>query len=685
MLRILPLRQTALHIIRTRYQPITRSLQHNAICLRQARSKNKSSPGKTFLDLARAIPVKPKDAEWMDRSLKMRISKFKNNSLIRKKSAGLGIRGDLFTEISDKFVKAAIAGKVPRISGEELFAVYNDSDYTEFIDRALLSAFYHFAEPLLPKDIVEKFGSLKKISDLRFPSEWFPDARQMKRKIILHVGPTNSGKTYRALKRLETAESGIYCGPLRLLAHEIFEKMNEKGVACNLLTGEERREVTPNAPLTSSTIEMASLGKTLDVAVIDEIQLIGDPDRGWAWTQALLGLKAKEIHLCGEASAVPLVKKICESLDEEVIVNEYSRLTPFEVSDESLKADLSKIQKGDCVVAFSRKDIFHLKKMIESKTGLKCAVAYGGLPPETRALQAKAFNDPESGFDVLVASDAVGMGLNLNIKRIVFTTVQKFNGKDFTYISIPQLKQIAGRAGRFGTAYSDGKVTTLKPADLPYVKECVAAPIIPLEMAGLQPTVDILELFALQMPNEKFSGLLQKFEDMASLNGDYFLCNYRDQKIIADKLEDIKLPLRDLYQFVTAPVSTRNIPSMDVIEILAKKLSRSETCVLDDVIQLPNVTPVTTDGLSELENSHKNIMLYMWLSLRYPETFTSTQEHTLETKIRCEVMIDDALKYSSSVKKQRGKKPSKPSSSESSTEKKHPPRKWVSRKEIEMK
>lgn len=183
------------------------------------------------------------------------------------------------------------------------------------------------------------------------------------------------------MKRLEQAESGIYCGPLRLLAHEIFEKMNEKGVACNLLTGEERREVAPFAPLTSSTVEMASLNKTLDVAVIDEIQMIADPDRGWAWTQALLGLKAKEIHLCGEASAVPLVKKICETLDEEVVVNNYERLTPFTVSFETLRNDLSKVTKGDCIVAFSRRDIFNLKEKIEKATGLRCAVAYGALPP----------------------------------------------------------------------------------------------------------------------------------------------------------------------------------------------------------------------------------------------------------------------------------------------------------------
>ncbi|KAI9277656.1 P-loop containing nucleoside triphosphate hydrolase protein [Sporodiniella umbellata] len=456
-------------------------------------------------------------------------------------------------------------------------------------------------------------SSLKQLSDLRFPGEWFPDARQMKRKIILHVGPTNSGKTYRALQRLEGAESGIYCGPLRLLAHEIFEKMNGKGILCNLLTGEERKEVSPFATLTSSTVEMAAIGKPLDVAVIDEIQLIADPDRGWAWTQALLGLKAKEIHLCGEEAAVPLVRKICEQLDEEVIVNEYQRLTPYTVSETSLKSDLSQIEKGDCVVAFSRKDIFDLKREIEEKTSLKCAVAYGGLPPETRALQAKAFNDPESGFDVLVASDAVGMGLNLNVKRIVFSTTQKFDGKSMRKISTPQLKQIAGRAGRFGTAYGNGVVTSLKQQDLKYIQETVPLPNDELQLAGLQPTVDMLELFAYQMPNEKFSGLLQKFEDLASVSGDYFLCNYKDQKQIADFIEGVKLPLRDRYNFITAPINTRNENLLKLAKQLAETFSNNETLALDKVIDLPKEIPSSTTQLQELEESHKKIMLYMWL------------------------------------------------------------------------
>ncbi|CAG8837197.1 10071_t:CDS:2, partial [Racocetra persica] len=209
------------------------------------------------------------------------------------------------------------------------------------------------------------------------------------------------------------------------------------GVPCNLVTGEERRELKGiHVPLTSSTIEMVNLQKQVDVAVIDEIQMISDQQRGWAWTQALLGLQAKEIHICGEPSAVPLVKSICQSINEDIEVREYKRLSTLEISPKSLDGDLKKIQQGDCVVTFSRKSIFSLKHEIEAATGLRCAVAYGSLPPgvceynftflicgilinienfylETRSQQAKLFNDPNSGFDVLVASDAIGMGLNL--------------------------------------------------------------------------------------------------------------------------------------------------------------------------------------------------------------------------------------------------------------------------------
>ncbi|KAG0191615.1 hypothetical protein DFQ28_011454 [Apophysomyces sp. BC1034] len=601
------------------------------------------------------LPPLQKSLPWAEKTLKARLSAFGRNGTVRKKAGNMGIRGALFSEIAEKFAKAVAAGEVPRCNAEGVLAVYDDDGIVS-VDRYLLSCFYDFAVPHLPEETIGKFQSLRKLSDLRFPSEWFPEARQMQRKIIMHVGPTNSGKTYHALKRLSGAESGIYCGPLRLLAHEIYERMNASGVGCNLLTGEEKREVSPYAPLTSSTIEMANLGRPMEVAVIDEIQMIADPNRGWAWTQALLGLKAKEIHLCGEASVVPVIKKICESLSEEVIVNEYDRLTPVNVVQKSLDRDWSNIRKGDCVIAFSRTDIFNIKKEIEKETKFKCAVAYGGLPPETRALQAKVFNDPESGVDVLVASDAVGMGLNLNIKRVVFSTVRKFDGKDERFISTPQLKQIGGRAGRFGTAYASGEVTTTKQADLAYVQHCMQAPVVPVKMAGLQPTVDILELFAHQLPDEPLSALLQKFEDLASVDGNYFLCNYQDQKKIADTIQMIPMEMRDRYQFVTAPVNSRKQLGLDTIQHLAKVFSENRQCRLDELVELQDIVPKGPIQLNDLEMKHKQIILYMWLSLRYPDVYVTSQDESTKIKTRCEELIDEGLRSPTLLGKVKNKK-----------------------------
>ena len=161
----------------------------------------------------------------------------------------------------------------------------------------------------------QKFSKLdienqEKLADLRYPVEWYPATRAVQRKIVLHVGPTNSGKTYHALKRLEQADTGIYAGPLRLLAHEVYTRLNAKGKHCDLITGDEKIVQGNGAQMKSCTVEMVPLNENVDVAVVDEIQMIGHQERGWAWTQALLGLKAKEIHLCGEERSVPLIKEL---------------------------------------------------------------------------------------------------------------------------------------------------------------------------------------------------------------------------------------------------------------------------------------------------------------------------------------------------------------------------------------
>lgn len=254
----------------------------------------------------------------------------------------------------------------------------------------------------------------EKLADLRYPVEWYPATRAVQRKIVLHVGPTNSGKTYHALKRLEQADTGVYAGPLRLLAHEVYTRLNANGKLCDLLTGDEKIvQGGDGAQMKSCTVEMVPLNTDFDVAVIDEIQMIGDKVRGWAWTQALLGLKAKEIHLCGEERSVPLIRELAASMGDEMEIRTYKRLSPLETMSTSLKRQTSRLRKGDCVVVFSRVGIHLMKTEIEKATQKRVAIVYGSLPPEIRAQQAKLFNDPDNDYDILVASDAIGMGLNL--------------------------------------------------------------------------------------------------------------------------------------------------------------------------------------------------------------------------------------------------------------------------------
>ena len=269
----------------------------------------------------------------------------------------------------------------------------------------------HVATSGLTKSDFVKHAQL---ADLRYPYEWYPHARAINREIHLHIGPTNSGKTYHALKRLEQAETGVYAGPLRLLAHEVYGRLTAAGKKCNLITGDEMIFAEGlDGLMNSCTVEMVPLRSRLDVAVIDEIQMIADDARGWAWTQAVLGLKAKELHLCGEERSLELIQELATALGEKLVIHQYKRLSPLEVMNTTLKGDLKRLRKGDCIVAFSRTKIHMLKNEIENITGKKAAIVYGALPPEIRSHQAKLFNDPDNEYDFLVASDAIGMGLNL--------------------------------------------------------------------------------------------------------------------------------------------------------------------------------------------------------------------------------------------------------------------------------
>ncbi len=524
------------------------------------------------------------------------------------------------------------------------------------LDDLLVRQFGLFASmSLLSKDDLER---QKRLADMRYPAEWYPLARSVPRKLHLHVGPTNSGKTYQALKRLEDAQSGCFAGPLRLLAFEIYDRLNKKGIPCNLLTGEERR-FEEGVQLTSSTIEMLDVGSDMDVLVIDEIQMIADEDRGWAWTHALLGSAAKEIHMCGEASAVPIIKSIVESLGEEVEIHEYQRLSALQAMDNSLGGTFKAVESGDAIVTFSRKNIFNIKENVEQITGMKCAVVYGGLPPETRAAQARLFNDPDSGFDVIVASDAIGMGLNLSIKRVIFETLEKFDGREVVTIPIPQIKQIAGRAGRFKLKIpavgptlpkdAPGYVTTLRENDLPTLHEALAHPTIELKKVVLKPTVEIVEAFVRPYPKDvRLSVVLSQLLQFAQVRDLYSLKAFQTDTEVLDLLHSVQnLSFGDRWTLCGTPISTRDNQCVKAFLEMARKLGEGSKADLLDLEEvhidlLDGGIPKSNEALAKLESLHKILTMYLWLSLRFPATYASTIE-VYQLKEACEEMIAEAL------------------------------------------
>lgn len=148
-----------------------------------------------------------------------------------------------------------------------------------------------------------------------------------------------------------------------------------------------------------------------EVAIIDEIQMLKDPQRGWAWTRAFLGINADEIHVCGEAGTIELIERLCETTGEVPEAHTYNRLTELTVEDKAI-CTLNNVEPGDCIVCFSKNDIYAISREIESK-GKEIAVIYGSLPPTTKLAQAAKFNDPNNSCKVMVATDAIGMGLNL--------------------------------------------------------------------------------------------------------------------------------------------------------------------------------------------------------------------------------------------------------------------------------
>lgn len=295
----------------------------------------------------------------------------------------------------------------------------------------------------------EKFTKYKNFE------ESFSLARGMKRKFTFFIGPTNSGKTYAALNKARELGTFAYLAPLRLLALEKHEELNHLGVPTDLQTGEESVKV-PNAIAISQTLETANFHKSYDCVIVDEFQMLLDQHRGGAYTNVLIGIPSKEIFLVGSKEALDLAVRAIERLGDTYEVIEFTRKSQLEIVEPIER--VQDLRQGDALLTFSRKGCLDLKVLLD-RYGISNSIIYGALPPEVRKEQARLYRDGET--KVLIATDAISMGLNLPIKRVIWSELTKFNGEMVTEVSDSLFMQVIGRAGRFGIVES-GEFTAIQ-------------------------------------------------------------------------------------------------------------------------------------------------------------------------------------------------------------------------------
>ncbi len=494
------------------------------------------------------------------------------------------------------------------VVSEQLLAQYNQKNHTDYRFEEIVSedtAGYLKSGIIavlvtshIPQMVSAEFSRLLP----KHPQDEYPEAHRQKRMFYLHLGDTNTGKTYQALQRLKQAGSGIYLAPLRILALENFERLCSEGVPCSLLTGEEEVK-TQGARHLCCTVEKAGLNSSYDVAVIDEVQLVEDSQRGDAWTRAILGLNCPEIHLCGARLAKDQLLAMIRDCGDEYELKEYTRLVPLQIEHTPYK--LSDVKPGDALVAFSKRGVLKLSSYFSQK-GINNSVIYGDLPPEVRKLQYEAFIQGVN--PVLVATDAIGMGVNLPIRRLIFTDVEKFDGEDFCLLTTQEVKQIAGRAGRIGI-YEVGYVACMDES-IHLIEQRLEAEDEPIEYAVIGPSEAILKIGMLPL-EEKLALWSTKPEELPY----YRKKDVRNELLILNLLRPYRLAENVQWRLMRIPFD----PGSEVL--LNQFMEYADECFAQKQKELSK--PVLLgESCGELETYYQQVNLYY--------SFSKTMNLTLE-------------------------------------------------------
>jgi len=530
---------------------------------------------------------------------------------------------DFFVELDDLIKECKTYTQLLDLSEEELHSrVYtflldlmpHSLNLTPKIKKKIIRRFVHSVSDLLIKKQRQELLA-RTIRDFK---NLFPMAREMRRKLTLHIGPTNSGKTYTAMQKLQEADTGYYLAPLRLLALEGYEGLKEKGIESSLITGEEQI-LDDEATHISSTIEMMNYEVDVDVCVIDEVQMIDDRDRGWAWANAIIGAPAKEIIMTGSSNAKEAIIALAEYLGEELEIVEFERKNPLTLLE--APTDVKDVRKGTAIIAFSRKEVLRLKQNFSKNFSV--SVVYGNLSPEVRREEARRFREGET--DILIATDAIAMGMNLPIQTILFSKAEKFDGITQRNLFPSEVHQISGRAGRYGLS-EEGYVGALNPEALKIVKKNFYKEAKEISVPfKVMANLEHIKLVAKILEENSLEVILGFFVKNMEFNGPFYAASLDDMLEASKIVDAYDLDIATKYHLACAPLTLKSPYIIEAFESYIYALEQKQSVHYRPPMLVGKYAR-TTEELLRAEDMVKEISLYLWLSYRFGEQFVDEQK-----------------------------------------------------------
>ena len=467
---------------------------------------------------------------------------------------------------------------------------------------------------------------IQNVIEINSFKDLFPEARRTDRKIHFLCGETNSGKTYTAFEEACKHESGLYAAPLRLLALEGQQEFEKRGRTCSMITGEERDE-KEDAKFISSTVEMIDYSKEYDVAIIDEVQLINDTDRGHAWFEAIVGINAKEIYLVGSEDIDTVLEQVVEYLGEKINKRVFKRKTKIKFDKDLYHNSLNtigKLPKHSAVIAFGKSKVLKLKNKFESM-GNKVAVIYGALPPEVRRIETERFVNGDA--DVIISTDAIGMGLNLPIENLFFFEYKKYNGNTIENLEVHLVKQIVGRAGRFNK-FEIGYVSAMSSDVFNFIEsEFYKDSVVTEKNLKCSPNYPIIKQIQQLTEENSIFKLLQNYNN--AITFDFDIQNYMNEyaykiaRFIDKEDEEFNvLELKERVKIINAPVSNDRAnevlgfyyDSIKALILLKKEPNLYPYDILFDLLESFNIS-----NQKNVEISIKKIDIFSWLAFNFEE------------------------------------------------------------------